>query len=250
MARKRPRTRRGLIPAIGLGIVGGMRAGLPAATIALRDRRPRSRLLRFAIVVGSAGELVLDKLPSMPSRTEAPGLAARFASSATVGRQCAGRFGGLVSGATALGSAFVTHNARRDLGKKTGLPDPVIAVAEDSIAIAIARLTTRRPLDAVPPAPGSPAENEAGKTAKAPGDPKAAGGRKAPRDPKARGGRKAAGDRKARGDRKPAKSAKPPKGRKARKAAKSAEAVAVAQATNSAAAAKAGSRRPPSPWRV
>ena len=150
--RKRPRTRRGVTAAIALGVVGGMRAGLPPAVLAVRDKRPKSRLLRLGIILGSAGELVADKLPSTPSRIAAPGLAGRFASGGAVGRQCAGTFGGLLGGASAVGSGFVSHNARRDLVKKTGLPDPVIAVAEDSIAIALARFATRRPLDTPPPA--------------------------------------------------------------------------------------------------
>jgi uncharacterized membrane protein len=160
MSRTRLRTRRGLPAAIGLGIAGGMRTFVPAATIALRDRRPQSRLLRTTIVLASAGELAADKLPSIPSRTEPASLAARFAGSGAVGWNCAGPIGGLLAGATALGSAFLTHRVRSDAGRQTGLPDPAIAVAEDALALLIACVATRRTL--APPtspatAPSKPA---------------------------------------------------------------------------------------------
>jgi hypothetical protein len=160
MAAKRPRTRRGLPAAIGLGLAGGMRTFVPLATIALRDRQPSPGLARLGIVLASAGELVVDKLPSTPSRTEPVGLGGRFVASGSVGWACAGPIGGLLAGSTAVGSAFLTHGVRRDLGKQTGLPDPVIAVAEDALALLIARLSTRRSL----PRPASP-------TVEDPGDP-------------------------------------------------------------------------------
>ena len=222
MLRKRPRTRRGLTAAIALGIVGGMRSALPPAVIAVRDKRPRSRLLRLGIVLGSAGELVADKLPSTPSRTAPPALAGRFASGGAVGRQCAGTFGGLVGGASAVGSAFVSHNARQDLVKKTGLPDPVIAVAEDSIAIAIARFATRRPLDTRSPATGADDASESALPRRA----------------------------------------KPPRGRKAKKQAAKAADAARRAATDAARAARAqashagrsarrsAARRPRRRWRL
>ena len=127
------------------------------ATIALRDRRPRSRLLRGAIVLASAGELAADKYPKTPSRTEPAGLVARFTSSASVGRTCAGAVGGLLAGAAALGSAFATHDARAALGERTGVPDAVLGAAEDVLAILIATALTSRPLDPAP-VPGEPAE--------------------------------------------------------------------------------------------
>jgi hypothetical protein len=159
MARKRPRTRRGLPTAIGLGLAGGMRTFIPPATIALRDQRPKSRLLRLSILLASAGELAADKSPKIPSRTDPAGLGSRFASSGAVGWTCAGPIGGLFAGSTAIASAYAMHALRGDLGKRSRLPDPVLGAAEDSLAMAIARLATRRPLDTpTPPAkPGSPA---------------------------------------------------------------------------------------------
>jgi hypothetical protein len=138
-----------------------MRTFVPPATIAVRDGRPRSRLLRVSIVLASAGELVVDKLPSAPSRTEPAGLGARVASGGWVGWSCAGPIGGVLAGAAALGSAVLMHGVRRDLGKQTGLPDPVLAVAEDSLALLIARFVTRRPLARPSPKPTPPAKQAA-----------------------------------------------------------------------------------------
>jgi hypothetical protein len=130
---------------------------VPPATLALRDRRPRSRILRSAILLASAGELAADKYPKTPSRTEPAGLAGRFTSSAAVGLTCAGRLGGLFAGATAIGSAFATHRVRVQLGERTGVPDPVLGAAEDAVAILIARTLTRRPLER-PPVVAAPAD--------------------------------------------------------------------------------------------
>lgn len=179
MTRKHPRTRRGLCAAIGLGLAGGMRAFVPAATIALRDHRPKSRLLRMSIVTVSAVELAADKLPSTPSRTEPEGLGARAAVSGAVGWSCAGPIGGLLAGATAIGSAFAMHAVRRDAGRQTGLPDPIFGVIEDLVALGIARAATRRPSQRVRPAarPAEPAE-AAAPTAEASRSARGRGGRR------------------------------------------------------------------------
>jgi hypothetical protein len=170
VAARRPKPGRGLPAVIGLGIAGGMRTFVPPAAIALRDRRPSSGLARLAIVVASAGELALDKYPGTPSRTEPAGLAPRFASSGVVGWACAGPIGGLLAGATAIGSAFVMHDVRRDLGRRTGLPDAALGAAEDVLAIVIARTATRRPVKPAPAESPRPAVGPAAsQAARAPG---------------------------------------------------------------------------------
>jgi hypothetical protein len=160
MARRRKRTRRGLSAAIGLGLAGGMRTFVPPAAIALRDRRPDSRVLRLAVLLASAGELAADKHPSAPSRTDPVGLAGRLAASGSVGLVCAGPLGGLFAGGAAIASAFAMHAVRGELGERTGLPDPVLGSVEDSLAFAIARAATRRaiPRKAIPAPPAPPAE--------------------------------------------------------------------------------------------
>jgi uncharacterized membrane protein len=83
------------------------------------------------------GELVVDKLPKTPRRTEPLGLGARFVfgglcgacvSSTPLVGACLGAIGGLVG-------AFAGYQARTRLVKALGLPDIVVALAEDCLAI-------------------------------------------------------------------------------------------------------------------
>jgi hypothetical protein len=158
-AAKRAKTRRGLPAAIGLGLAGGMRTMVPPATLALRDGRPRSGPLRLAIVLAAAGELAADKHPGTPSRTDPVGLGGRFTASGAAGWACGGPLGGLLAATTALGSAFAMHRLRGGLGERTGLPDPVLGALEDSLAMAIARAVTLKPLNPAPPSPPPLAAN-------------------------------------------------------------------------------------------
>jgi uncharacterized membrane protein len=87
-------------------------------------------------------ELVADKLPNTPSRTAPPGLIARMmlgglcgACLAVAGSQSAviGALLGLVGG---VAGAFGGYQARTRLVKMFKVPDFVVAVAEDVVAIA------------------------------------------------------------------------------------------------------------------
>jgi uncharacterized membrane protein len=86
-------------------------------------------------------ELVADKLPSTPARTAPPGLIARLSmgvlSGATVASAGAGSLaiGGLLGAAGSLAAAFAGMEVRKRLVKSLGVPDFVIAVLEDVVAI-------------------------------------------------------------------------------------------------------------------
>lgn len=116
---------------------------MPWGALALRGRLGGGTR-RLAPLVAVAGELVLDKLPQTPSRTSPPGLAARLGSGAAAGWLLAGAPGAAIGSAAAGLGAFAGERTRAALGRRTGLPDPLIAVAEDVVAIGVALAATRQ----------------------------------------------------------------------------------------------------------
>ena len=94
----------------------------------------------YILTILAAGELVLDKLPSTPSR-KAPGpFAGRVVLGALCGAALCATAGHIVPGAVlgALGGmagTFGGYEARRRLVAALGVPDFVVAVAEDVVAI-------------------------------------------------------------------------------------------------------------------
>ena len=87
-------------------------------------------------------ELVVDKLPSTPSRLKPRGLVGRIFSGALCGACLAGAgaqsmlLGAVVGVAGALTGAFAGNKIRGSLVKALKVPDFVIAVLEDAVAIA------------------------------------------------------------------------------------------------------------------
>ena len=143
-----------------LGVVAGLRSALPAAALAGSGLRPPGRWLsvlgsggsRSAAYLAVAGELVADKLPRTPSRTDRGPLIVRIASGATAGAVLASATGVRGSrlvlpvlagaGGACLGS-WGGFTARRAVGAATGLPDPVVAVAEDVVAVGLAAVAVK-----------------------------------------------------------------------------------------------------------
>jgi uncharacterized membrane protein len=139
--------------AAGLGAVTGLRSmtGVAALSRGLADRwwlgRHATRLERWlagdavatTTAVLAAGELIADKLPGIPDRTEPGPLLGRTAIGATLGALVAGPddrlVGGLVGGAAAALATYLGWFLRREAGRSTLLPDPLIAVAEDALAV-------------------------------------------------------------------------------------------------------------------
>lgn len=149
--------------ALGLGIIAGMRTfSAPVVVSHVYSRHPSKQLkntpAQFMQTIATskvfkvlaAGELVGDKLPYTPNRTSTGGLIGRFLSGALCGatvykanhRQPV--IGGIVGGAAAIGSAFGCMFLRVTLGKRTGLPDPVIGAIEDAIVIATGTALAKR----------------------------------------------------------------------------------------------------------
>jgi len=87
------------------------------------------------------GELIVDKLPQTPARTMPVGLIARAVTGGLSGAALAlsgGKSmgaGALLGAAGGLASAFAGYYIRRGLVVQTKLPDFVVAVVEDLLAI-------------------------------------------------------------------------------------------------------------------
>lgn len=143
--------------AAGLGAVTGMRSMMGLAALS-RDLSDRSRLPRratslehwlaedlVAITLSALalGELVADKLPAAPDRTETGALLGRGAIGGLLGAIAAGpddrALGAAVGAAAALAASYAAWFLRREAGRATLVPDPVLALAEDAMAITAAR---------------------------------------------------------------------------------------------------------------
>ena len=89
----------------------------------------------------AAGELIADKLPFTPSRTMPASVIFRAASGALVGaalfadRKRSPLPGALIGAAAAIAATYGAYHLRQAADKKSGLPDPVIALVEDAIAV-------------------------------------------------------------------------------------------------------------------
>ena len=86
----------------------------------------------------AVGELIADKLPFMPSRTDPPGLVARFIAGAVCGAAVASKrtrndriMSALVGGTAAVAAAYAGHQYR----KHVRLPAFAAALLEDVVAV-------------------------------------------------------------------------------------------------------------------
>ena len=134
-----------LLRALGLGAAAGMRTFTPLAALALR-RREMPAAARWTIVAAAAGEIAGDKHPSVPDRRSPQAIAGRLASGLTGGWTVAGARGAVAGGAAAVTGALATGAVRGRLVEATGLPDPVVAVGEDLLAVGLS-VVSAAPLD-------------------------------------------------------------------------------------------------------
>jgi uncharacterized membrane protein len=143
-----------LLLAFLIGVVAGLRTMTAPAVVAWAAHQQWLNLhnspLAFMgstvavaiLTVLALGELVVDKLPSTPSRTEPLGLIARSvlgglsgASVAAAGAQSI-VLGVVLGVAGAMVGAFSGYQIRRRLVSALKVPDFVIALLEDAVAIA------------------------------------------------------------------------------------------------------------------
>jgi uncharacterized membrane protein len=142
-----------LLLTFGIGIVAGLRSLTAPAVVAWAAHLGWINLhgspLAFTGSKWSVGiftalalvELVADQLPGTPSRTAAVGLSARIVTGGLCGACLAGGAAllvGALSGAIGgIAGAFGGYHARVGLVRSLRVPDVVIAVPEDVVAIAL-----------------------------------------------------------------------------------------------------------------
>ena len=144
-----------------LGFVAGLRSMTPLALLNWTSRigvdaesaleqfldAPASRVISSALAVG---ELVGDKLPFTPSRLSAGPLIGRIVIGGLAGATICQRsrvspIVGLAIGATAAGAGSVAgYYGRQTLDKIKFVPDFVWASAEDTLALGLGYLATRK----------------------------------------------------------------------------------------------------------
>jgi uncharacterized membrane protein len=134
-----------------MGAVSGLRSFTGPAIVSEAANRNILKLKRTPLawlasdgaartsVLLAVGELIADKLPFMPNRTDAPSLAARFVAGAVCGMAIARRrtrnamvASALVGGAAAVAAAYAGNQYRRHVK----LPGFVAALLEDTVAVA------------------------------------------------------------------------------------------------------------------
>jgi uncharacterized membrane protein len=148
--------KRSLGTAAGLGLVTGLRTlqGLAWVSRHLSHRRlsgdamtverwlAGDRVAAGLAVVASL-ELAGDKHPRAPDRIRPSALFGRVVAGSLVGAIAAGRdraaAGAALGAAGAVAGAFTGWYLRREAGRVTFLPDVGIALAEDALAVALAR---------------------------------------------------------------------------------------------------------------
>jgi uncharacterized membrane protein len=142
-----------LLLAFLIGVIGGLRTMTAPTVVAWAANRHWLNLHNSSLaLMGSTiavalftllalGELVVDKLPSTPSRTKLVGLIARSvfgglsgAAVAAAGAQSIA-LGVVLGVAGAITGAFAGYEARKRLVRALKVPDFVIALVEDAIAI-------------------------------------------------------------------------------------------------------------------
>ena len=151
-----------LLLAAGIGLVAGLRSLTAPAVVAWAANlgwiNLHSSPLAFmgskwaAVIftVLAVVELVADQLPSTPARTGAVGLSARIVTGALTGACLAAAgnaavwMGGIAGIVGAIVGAFGGYHARVGLVRSLRVPDIVIAIPEDAIAIGLGLLLTSR----------------------------------------------------------------------------------------------------------
>jgi len=141
--------------ALGLGAISGLRSLAGPAFVSRAASRGDLNLdgtflaflssprLSKALVLMELGELLGDKLPATPSRTSPPPLLGRAASGALVGAAVfvsEGRratTGAALGSSAAIAASFAGEQLRALAVEKTGLPDPVVALAEDATVLLV-----------------------------------------------------------------------------------------------------------------
>lgn len=120
-----------------LAVVCGLRAALGPALVAAAHKRPERQNLALAAL----GEMVLDKMPLMPSRASLPLMLPRVASAAWMAKTIQDEEGSEdqwlvpMAAVVAAGVAALAPRIRGLLRSVVGIPNPVLGLAEDYFAL-------------------------------------------------------------------------------------------------------------------
>lgn len=138
--------------ALKLAVVTGLRAALGPALLARSQDRPE----RHNLALLAAGELLFDKLPFVPSRDTLLPLLARGAAGAWVAGKCAEEDGEEadpwlvpLAAAVAMGVGVAAPKIRASLGWTTGIPQPILGLIEDYLALRLGSEAAGLSLDQV-----------------------------------------------------------------------------------------------------
>lgn len=105
-----------------------------------------ARNVRRVLKAGCTTEIICDKLPFMPDRTDPSSLIFRFISGAVCGAAIckaegqSSPLGAAIGGVTAVVSAHVCYNIRRKLVADQTASDTLVAVAEDALVMTLGRV--------------------------------------------------------------------------------------------------------------
>lgn len=137
--------------AIAYGAISGMRSmsGPTALGLRFKERRPHTRAGRVMngraaarlLPLLAAGEILFDKLPFTPDRTDALPLAGRALMGGIVGAVVAGEdrssvwAGALIGAVAAIAVAHVAYQARKHADKH--IPKGLSAIVEDSVVLGL-----------------------------------------------------------------------------------------------------------------
>lgn len=149
-----------LIRALLIGTVAGMRCMSAPAIVTNEISLHKDETLGPLGLMGdprvqkffdiAAGlELAADKLPQIGARTETGPLVARAISGAVSGaavsraNRANALLGALAGGVAAVVAAHLFYSARKHANQHLGIPDPLLAVAEDTAAWTLGRLAVR-----------------------------------------------------------------------------------------------------------
>jgi uncharacterized membrane protein len=148
--------------ALALGAISGLRSASGPAFVGRAANRGDMVLdgtplaffgsprLSKALTLAQLGELIGDKLPRTPNRTAWPPVLGRAVSGGMVGAAAflsEGRHattGAIVGSSAAFAAAFVGENLRALVVERMGLPDPVVAIAEDAVVLLVGSRATSK----------------------------------------------------------------------------------------------------------
>ena len=126
--------------ALKLAAVTGLRCALGPALVAQARHRPERQNLALA----AFGEMIFDKIPHVPSRDTFLSLLARGAAGAWVAHQVIEAEGGEpdpwaapLGAAVAMGVAVAAPKVRKTVGWSTGMPQLVLGLIEDYLALRV-----------------------------------------------------------------------------------------------------------------